>query len=128
MGDVAHRFALVALAKVYGFHEIIYSGPTVQNVSRQAAVIKVNFENVGSGLMSRDGRPLTSFEIAGPDLKFVPASAHIDGASVLVSSEQVGEPVAVRFGWSETSQPNLVNRELLPALPFRRMISFPSDH
>jgi len=74
---------------------------------------------VGGGLAPRDGKPLTWFEIAGKDKNFVNAQAKIDGDEVLVWSDTVIEPVAVRFGWHQETEPNLMNKEGLPASPFR---------
>ena len=81
--------------------------------------IRISFDHVGAGLNSLDGKPLTWFSIAGPDKKFVGALAEIDDATVLVSSDSVTDPVAVRFGWSNVAEPNLSNKEGLPASPFR---------
>jgi sialate O-acetylesterase len=69
--------------------------------------------------MSKDGKSLTHFTIAGADQKFVPAEALIKGHTVIVSSPQVTRPVAVRFAWHETAMPNLFNKAGLPAVPFR---------
>ena len=71
------------------------------------------------GKDERAAKPLDWFTIAGQDKKFVPAEATIDGNTVIVRSKEVAEPAAVRFGWHETAQPNLVNKEGLPAAPFR---------
>jgi sialate O-acetylesterase len=79
----------------------------------------VSFETFGSSLASREGKPLTGFEIAGADGKFVPAGAKIVGETVEVQSERVAAPVAVRYGWADDPVCNLVNREGLPASPFR---------
>lgn len=73
----------------------------------------------GSGLVSRDGKSLSWFEIAGEDKKFVKGEAEIERGSVLVWAETVDQPVAVRFGWHEEAEPNLSNKEGLPASPFR---------
>jgi sialate O-acetylesterase len=81
--------------------------------------VQLRFDHVGGGLTTGDGRPLTHFEIAGGDRKFVPAEAVIDGQSVVVSNDQVPEPVAVRFAWHQEAQPNFRNQEGLPASPFR---------
>ncbi|MHB8864664.1 MAG: sialate O-acetylesterase, partial [Pirellulaceae bacterium] len=81
--------------------------------------IRLAFDHTGSGLISRDGKELSWFEVAGADKVFAPAKASIDGATVLVSSEKVAAPVAVRFGWSQEAEPNLSNKEGLPASPFR---------
>ena len=71
------------------------------------------------GLMSRFGKPLTHFTIAGADQKFVPAEAVIEGDKVIVSGAQIAAPVAVRFARHETATPNLANKASLPAVPFR---------
>ena len=42
-----------------------------------------------------------------------------DGETVVVSSKSVADPIAVRFGWNELAEPNLSNKEGLPASPFR---------
>jgi sialate O-acetylesterase len=74
---------------------------------------------VGDSLKSRDDKPLTEFQVAGSDGKFVAATAEIDGKTVVVSAEQVTEPKQVRFGWHKLANPNLVNSEGLPASPFQ---------
>jgi sialate O-acetylesterase len=47
------------------------------------------------------------------------AKAVIDGAGVIVSSDQVAAPVAVRYAWGDYPSCNLYNRKGLPAVPFR---------
>ena len=81
--------------------------------------IRVAFDHVGSGLTSRDGKPLTDFLIAGADKIFLPAVAEIDGPTVVVTNDAITKPVAVRFAFNGTAQPNLANKEGLPAAPFR---------
>jgi sialate O-acetylesterase len=78
----------------------------------------LSFKHAGSGLVAKDGE-LKGFTIAGEDSKFVPAKAEIKGDSVLVTSEEVAKPVAVRYGWAAVPEVNLFNREGLPASPFR---------
>lgn len=73
----------------------------------------------GVEIVFGDGSPLTGFAIAGEDRKFVWAEAKIVGRSVVVSSPQVPEPVAVRFGWADYPIVNLYNSAGLPASPFR---------
>jgi sialate O-acetylesterase len=70
-------------------------------------------------MVSRNGKPLDWFTIAGDDKKFVEADAIIDGDSVVVSSAKVPKPVAVRFAWDDVASPNLQNIEGLPASAFR---------
>ncbi len=122
--DVGRRLALWALAKDYG-REIVHSGPIYRSMEIEEGAIRVHFDHVGSGLESRDGKALDWFEIAG-DGDYVPARAVIDGATVVVSSESVPEPTAVRFAWSQLAEPNLRNREGLPACPFRTTATTPT--
>ena len=117
--DVGKRLALIALAKTYGRDKVVFSGPTYKAFSVDGDKLRVTFENVGSGLVSRDGLPLTRFEIIGEDTDFVPATAEIDGDSVVLSSAEVKKPVALRFAWHKLAEPNLANKEGLPAVPFR---------
>ncbi|MEO8497730.1 MAG: sialate O-acetylesterase, partial [Planctomycetota bacterium] len=117
--DVGNRLALWALAKSYGRSDIVYSGPLYKSIKVDGNRIRVEFAHPGDGLKSRDGKPLTEFQIAGADGKFVEASAELDGKSVVVSSEQVTEPTQVRFGWHKLANPNLVNSAGLPASPFQ---------
>jgi sialate O-acetylesterase len=117
--DVAHRLALWALAKIYGQTNLVYSGPIYQSMQVDHGKIIINFDYVGSGLVSRDNKPLNWFQIAGADQKFVPAQAQIVGDTVVVESVSVPNPVAVRFGWNEIAVPNLMNKDGLPALPFQ---------
>jgi len=116
--EVGRRLALWALAKTYGQKDLVYSGPLYRSMEIDGNKIQIYFEHVGSGLTTRDGKPLDWFEIAGPDKKFFRAQAVIKGNTVEVWSPEVENPVAVRFGWHEEAEPNLINREGLPASPF----------
>lgn len=117
--DVGKRLALIALAKTYGRTDIVYSGPMFKSLAIEGDKLRVTFDHVGSGLVSRDGKPLTWFEIIGKGTDFVPATAEIDGDSVILSSPKVKEPAAMRFAWHKLAEPNLSNKEGLPAVPFR---------
>lgn len=117
--DVGKRLALWALAKTYGQADLVYSGPLYRAMFIQDRTIRISFDHVGTGLTSSDGGPLRWFEVAGRDEKFVKAKAEISGNSVLVWSDDVIQPVAVRFGWHQEATPNLSNKEGLPASPFR---------
>lgn len=117
--DVGKRLALWALAKTYGKEGIVYSGPIYRGMKIEGANVRVEFDYVGGGLASRDGKPLTWFELAGEDKIWHEATAEIDGNAVVVSSPAVPKPVAVRFGWSMLAEPNLMNKEGLPAAQFR---------
>ncbi|HOW73653.1 MAG TPA: sialate O-acetylesterase [Phycisphaerae bacterium] len=117
--EVGRRLSLWALARTYGRQDLVYSGPLYKSMAVEGNRIRLSFEHIGGGLASRDGKPLTHFQVAGADRKFVEAQATIDGSSIVVSGGTVTEPVAVRFGWDELAEPNLMNKEGLPASPFR---------
>ncbi|MCE2401406.1 9-O-acetylesterase [Candidatus Poribacteria bacterium] len=116
---VGLRLALWALAKTYGKDDLVYSGPLYKSMAVEGSTIRISFDHVGHGLMSRDDQPLTWFQIAGEDKQFVEAVAVVDGDTVVVSNDAVQSPVAVRFGWHQNAEPNLANKEGLPASPFR---------
>jgi sialate O-acetylesterase len=116
--DVGLRLALWALTQDYGKKGMEFSGPLYKEAKVEGAKIRVRFEH-GAELKARDGNALTHFTIAGADQKFVEAQAVVDGDSVVVQSSEVSQPVAVRFGWREDAEPNLVNGAGLPASPFR---------
>ena len=117
--DVGKRLALWALAKDYGRIYTVCSGPIYKSMEIEGDKIRLSFDHTGSGLTTKDGKELTHFTIAGEDKNFVPAKAAIDGKTIIVSSEDVKKPVAVRYGWSNTAEPNLANKEGLPASSFR---------
>ena len=117
--DVGNRLALWALAKDYGQKDLVYSGPLFESARVEGNKIRVTFAHTGGGLKSRDDGPLSEFQVAGADGKFVPAAAQIDGATVVVGAEGVAAPTQVRFGWHKTANPNLINVEGLPASPFQ---------
>jgi sialate O-acetylesterase len=80
----------------------------------------VDFDNVGGGLVSRDGKPLDWFEVIDAEEGgFVKADACIEGSTVVLSSPEVKHPAAMRFAWSGLAQPNLMNKDGLPAGAFR---------
>jgi sialate O-acetylesterase len=116
--DVGKRLGLWALATIYG-ERVVYSGPIYQGCEVHADAVSISFSHVGSGLTTSDGEMPSHFTVAGADRVFHPAAAQIVGSRVIVSSDEVKHPVAVRFAWSNTAEPNLKNREGLPASPFR---------
>lgn len=117
--EVGKRLALVALKDSYG-RKIVAHGPEYDYVSSKGNKLIIHFKKQKSKLISRDGKVLTYFEIAGQDGKFYNATAVIiSGSEIAVSSPDIEKPVNVRFAWSEAAQPNLFNRAGLPAEPFR---------
>lgn len=117
--QVGERLALWALAKTYGRNGLVYSGPIYKSMTVEGDKARIIFEYTGSGLASSDGKELTWFEVAGTDKKFVKAKAVVDSNTVVVSADGVNKPIAVRFAWDQTASPNLINKEGLPAGPFR---------
>ena len=118
--DVGDRLALAARGIVYQEEGLVFCGPIYESMRRQGRGIRLSFRHVGSGLVARDGKKLGQFAIAGEDRKFVWAEATIEGETVVVSSAQVPEPVAVRYAWANNpAGANLGNKEGLPASPFR---------
>lgn len=127
---VAERLALLAKQIAYG-QSLIASGPTYDSMKVESGKIRVGFKNTGSGLVigvppaMPGAQPapapatLTGFEIAGDDHKWVPAQATIDGTTVVVSSPEVQNPVAVRYCWADYPPCSLYNKEGLPTYPFR---------
>ncbi|HEV8694496.1 MAG TPA: 9-O-acetylesterase, partial [Lysobacter sp.] len=83
--------------------------------------VTIEFDLQGSALVARSGgQAIDGFEVAGDDRRFHPARAAIADNTVVVSSDEVAQPRAVRYAWSENpQQANLINREGLPASPFR---------
>jgi sialate O-acetylesterase len=118
--DVGHRLALWALANDYGRADLPHASPIYKSVAFKEGKAVLTFDNAYAGLKSRDGKPLSDFVIAGEDGNFVPAQAEVTGPNVItVSSPDVPAPKAVRFAWTETAGPNLVNSANLPAGAFR---------
>jgi sialate O-acetylesterase len=114
---VGARLALAARALAYG-ERLEYSGPVFDSMKVKGGKAALRFTHLGGGLVAKGG-PLRGFTIAGPDKVFHPARGEIRGKTVVVTSDQVPEPVAVRYGWANVPEGNLFNRAGLPASPFR---------
>jgi len=116
--DVGDRLARIALANIYG-RDLEYSGPQFVSAAIEGRALRLSFSHLGGGLVAKGGA-LRTFELAGADGKYVAADARIDGATVVVSSADVAEPVAARYAWSGYPEGcNLYNAAGLPAAPFR---------
>lgn len=118
--EVARRLALWALADTYGKKDLVKSGPLFSRYKVTDGGIAIGFDHTGGGLSTRDGKPPALFEIAGTDAAYQPADAKIseDGKSVILTSSAVAKPDRARFAWSQTAEPNLINKEGLPAGAF----------
>ena len=116
---VGHRLALAAYQVAYGEANVVAAGPLFQGMKTAGNRVTLRFASTGGGLVAKGG-PLAGFAVAGADNKFVWAQARIEGNKVVVWSDQVPQPVAVRYAWADNpTTANLINREGLPASPFR---------
>lgn len=118
--DVGTRLAAIALHNVYK-KNIVYSGPMYKSIEVKKDKIIITFEYIGSGLMTTDKYGyVKGFEVAGEDKKFYYAKAYIENDKIIISSENVPNPVAVHYGWADDAGDcNLYNKEGFPASPFR---------
>lgn len=115
---VGARLALAARAIAYD-QDIAYSGPIFTELSIEGGKAILSFDHIAEGLKVAGGGELTGFTIAAEDRKFVNAQAKIEGDQVVVWSDSVPQPVAVRYGWANYPVVNLANSAGLFASPFR---------
>ena len=118
--DVGNRLMTAALKVAYG-KDIVHSGPIYKSMQIEGNKATISFDHVGSGLQIKNKHGnIKEFEMAGADQKFYWAKATLNGDKIIVWSDQVKKPVAVRFAWSSNpAEFNLYNNEGLPASPFR---------
>lgn len=138
--DAGERLALIALAKDYG-RSTAWSGPVYDSMKINNGKAILTFTHVDGGLVARplpgtypvvsevdETAPLVpnspqsqieGFAICGQDKKWAWADAKIEGDKVIVWSDQVPAPVAVRYAWAHNPTCNLYNKAGLPASPFR---------
>ncbi|MCX5660800.1 MAG: 9-O-acetylesterase [Planctomycetota bacterium] len=115
--DVGIRLGLAARAIAYK-EEVAFHGPTFKAMAVKEGKARLTFTHVDKGLVMK-GDALKGFAVCGADKKFVWAQARVEGDEVVLSSEQVPEPTAVRYNWASNPEGNLYNGEGLPAVPFR---------
>jgi sialate O-acetylesterase len=116
--DVGKRLANYALAETYKQNIGAYKSPAYESMKVEKDKVRLNFSNVLSGLKC-SGKTPEKFMIAGEDQKFMPATAKMDGNTILLSSKLVKAPVAVRFCFDDTTMPDVFSNEGLPLAPFR---------
>jgi len=113
------RAADVALGMVYK-KPIEYYGPTYASHTVEGDKVQLKYTHVGKGLAFKNGDKLQGFAVAGEDKVFHWADAGIEGDSVVIHSDKVAKPVAIRYGWgAKYNWANLFNQDGLPAIPFR---------
>ncbi len=116
--DVGGRLALWALAKDY-HKKLLCSGPLYKSMKTRAGRIILSFDYTGSGLVIKSSTEGTNFSIAGNDSLFVNANVEVNGNKLVVYSDEVKSPVAVRYAWTNSATATLFNKEGLPASTFR---------
>jgi sialate O-acetylesterase len=117
--EVGRRLALAAFGMVYK-EQIVYKGPTYDTLKIENDRVRISFKNTGGGLVTWKNDVLKNFIISGEDRKFVEAEAFIDGNTVIVMSDKIKSPIAVRYAWSDAPEDcNFYNIEGLPTSPFR---------
>ena len=120
---VGERSALAARKLAYGEETIEYSGPIFKSAVKEEDKIILEFDHTGSGLTVKGGHDLYYFSVAGADRKYVWAKAVIDNNHVVLNSDEVPDPVYVRYAWADNPEgANLYNNEGLPASPFEATI------
>jgi sialate O-acetylesterase len=118
--DVGKRLALAAYHLAYKDKKTVYSGPLYKSMNIKGNKIELMFSQTGSGLAAGTRNELKQFAIAGADRKFIWAKAEIKGNKIIVWSEDIASPVAVRYAWADNPEgAGLYNKEGLPASPFR---------
>jgi sialate O-acetylesterase len=115
--EVGRRLALAARAVAYG-ERVESAGPEYEGMTLEGRSIRVRFRHAGGGLVF-DGAKGSGLVVSGTDGVFKPATAVVDGTTLVVSSPQVEAPVAVRYAWEDSPVTSLRNKEGLPASPFR---------
>ncbi len=109
--------AVWALAEIY-HQKVEPSGPLFGSYSIEGDKVRLRFKH-STGLHTADGGPPKGFALAGADRKFYWANARIDGDTIVVWSQKVAKPVAVRYAWADNPTVDLYNAANLPASPFR---------
>ena len=107
---VGERLYLRAKEMVYKDSVGVFQGPVYNSFRIEGNKIRLKFKSTGSGLMSKDGKDLRTFEVAGEDGKYVPAKSVIEGNDVLVWSDAVKKPLSARHAWDSNPAVNLYNK------------------
>ena len=121
--EIGRRLARVALARTYGQKKIIDTAPEVEKFEREGTGFRVRFKSPnGRQVLTNFSDPVTGFELAGEDRAFKSAIGVMgdNNTSVLVTSAEVPDPVAVRYCWRDFPVPSLFHHEEgLPVEQFR---------
>ncbi|MBU2882051.1 sialate O-acetylesterase [Psychrosphaera sp. B3R10] len=117
--DVANRLVRHPLAKIYGY-PMMADSPMYKSSRIKGNKFLLTFKNVKRKLYALDKNEVLGFYIAGKDQRFVRATAKITGKNTVeVYSNEINEPVAVRYAWEDNPVVNLYDKIGLPVTPFR---------
>jgi sialate O-acetylesterase len=118
--DVGKRLASWALSGTYDIEGIPFSGPLFSGFEKRGKEMLLKFDQADHGLVMKNrSKDPTGFMISGEDRHFVPAKVSVQGDILVVKSERVPDPVAVRYAYTNTSTATLFNGKGLPASSFR---------
>lgn len=119
--EVGHRLAYYVLAKTYGRKGFGYQPPVYKSIEIKNHEIVISFEYTSSHCIAPIYGELESFEVAAADRIFYPAKAKIDykNRQVIVSAENVPNPIAVRYAFRNYAKASLFDDYGLPVSSFR---------
>ena len=124
---VGERSARWALAEVYGFKTdggrktLEWMGPVYESHHVEGGKMVISFKDETRRGLRLDQDVEVGFYVAGEDQIFREARARVDGGkgTVIVWHDEISEPVAVRYAFSNLPMGGLMNARELPAYPFR---------
>jgi sialate O-acetylesterase len=126
---VGKRLSKLALKKSYGKDIIESNGPRFKSAKVDGNRVTISFENINTGLTTKDGKNVNHLEIAGSDKKFVKAKGEIRGDKLIVSAPSILEPIFVRYAWrnayknkEQTKHSNIINGDGFSAFPFSKEV------
>lgn len=115
---VGERLAKWALNRTYGKRHLVCSAPVLSHIKTEGDSIVMDFENVGTGLVTRDGKAPDWFYALSRKNTYIHLQATLRDGKVYVNCSNLPQHTVLRLGWDEIAQPNLMNSEGLPVLPF----------
>ncbi|MGO4771164.1 sialate O-acetylesterase [Flavobacterium sp. W22_SRS_FK3] len=113
-----NRLAFLALAKTYGFEGFEFESPEYKSMEIKDGSVTVSFDNVDNGITAYE-KEVTGFEIAGADKVFYPARTVVRRKSVVLTSDKVSKPVAIRYLFKDFAKAELFSGGGLPVSSFR---------
>ena len=116
--DVGERLWMAA-RKVVFEEDIIHSGPMYKSHEIHDNYVEVSFHFAENGWYNKEGDNIEGFAIAGQDSVFHWANVKLVGSTVVLSSDEVQNPIEIRYAWADNPKVTLYNSEGLPVIPFR---------